>query len=118
MAKSKLTLEERFWSKVSIPEDPAEECWLWMGSLLGVGYGSITAFNKEDRAHRVSWMLHHNTDRIPEGMVVCHKCDVRACVSPYHLFLGTQGDNMRDMVKKGRHRTGPRFKCRKCGHVN
>ena len=51
-------------------------------------------------AHRISWMLHRGP--IPDGMYVCHRCDVRECVNPDHLFVGTSLDNWQDMDAKGR----------------
>lgn len=52
-------------------------------------------------AHRFAWELHFGP--IPPGQQVLHRCDLRACVNPDHLFLGTQGDNVRDCVNKGRY---------------
>ncbi|MGI9292377.1 MAG: HNH endonuclease signature motif containing protein [Pseudomonadales bacterium] len=85
---------EGFFDKVS-PE-PNSGCWLWMGAITNGGYGS---FKRGLKAHRISWEIHRNP--IPEGFCVCHKCDVRSCVNPDHLFLGTYLDNHRDMVAKG-----------------
>lgn len=53
------------------------------------------------KAHRVAWSLHNNR-QIPDKLQVLHKCDVRNCVNPEHLFIGTNSDNMVDMVQKGR----------------
>jgi hypothetical protein len=94
------TLHERFWAKVK--RNAPDACWPWVGVILGNGYGSLTAFNKADTAHRVSWMLANGP--IPTGLFVCHKCDVRSCVNPAHLFIGTAKDNTRDMIAKGRAR--------------
>lgn len=65
-----------------------------------MGYGQIEIDGRSQQAHRVAWML-HNGD-IPTGLRVLHHCDVRNCVNPEHLFLGTQRDNVDDALKKGK----------------
>ncbi len=92
---------ERFEDKF-IPE-PNSGCWLWTASVWN-RYGQFGVANKSHRAHRVSWQLYRGP--IPAGLCVLHKCDVPTCVNPNHLFLGTQTDNVADMMKKGRHVSG------------
>lgn len=93
----------KFITKVAFA---GSDCWYWYGAMHKLGYGLMNALG-ESKAHRISWRLHKG--EIPDGLFVLHKCDVRNCVNPDHLFLGTQTDNMRDMVNKNRHRkTGPK----------
>lgn len=92
-------LETRFHDSY-IPE-PNSGCWLWIKSIRKEsGYGSIGDGGRVFPAHRISYELHRG--EIEEGLLVCHKCDVRSCVNPDHLFLGTQQDNMDDMREKHR----------------
>lgn len=88
---------DRFWAKV----DKSGECWIWNGARAGNGYGQVNFGNKRQKAHR--WIYEQEVGPIPVGMDCCHKCDVRLCVRPEHLFVGTRSDNMRDCADKGRN---------------
>ncbi len=87
------SIEDSFFEKV----DKSGPCWLWTASCWSGGYGRFRTHS----AHRFSWELHYG--EIPEGMCVLHKCDVRNCVRPCHLFLGTYKDNADDRDAKGRN---------------
>lgn len=79
-------------------------CWLWTGQKrkdIDGGYGLIKIDGRITRAHRVSYETYKGP--IPEGLFVCHTCDVPLCVNPDHLFLGTLQDNNLDMYMKGRN---------------
>lgn len=89
---------ERFWQKL----DRQGSCWLWNGSRNADGYGRLKQQAKWVRAHRFAYRLVHGP--LPDGLLVCHRCDVRNCCNPDHLFLGTSRDNNRDMIEKGRAR--------------
>ena len=75
-------------------------CWLVQGGLTSNGYARIRINKVARLAHRVAYELFYGP--IPEKMQVNHHCDVRHCINPKHLFLGTQSDNMRDCKSKGR----------------
>lgn len=88
--------EKRFWSLV----DKTGDCWLWNGSKRK-GYGSFYARGKTHVAHR--WIYERIHGKQPSNIDACHRCDVRSCVNPTHLFAGTRSQNMLDMHSKNRH---------------
>lgn len=97
------TAEQRFWAKVTIPsiERTSDGCWLWIGGKTSFGHGRF-CFSRGNLmpAHKYMWELVNGS--IVTGLQVLHRCDVPACVRPSHLFLGTQADNICDMIQKHR----------------
>lgn len=91
---------ENFYSKIMV--DPNSGCWLWTAALDVGGYGVFGIGQKLARAHRFAWEM--ISGPIPSGLCALHKCDIRACCNPDHIFIGTRQDNSTDMVLKGRHR--------------
>jgi len=88
--------------ELSIPE-PNSGCWIWLGVCDQSGYGMFYAKEVGNiRAHRASYAIYHGD--IPAGLVVRHKCDNAYCVNPAHLETGTQQQNIRDSVARGRFR--------------
>ena len=84
---------------MSMPE-PNSGCQLWLGGVANRRYGTLKINRQHQRAHRVAWEMANGP--IPKGLVVCHRCDNTFCINPAHLIIGTQADNMADMVAKGR----------------
>jgi hypothetical protein len=78
------------------------DCWLWIKGRAKAGYGMLQRGDYSGSAHRFSYLNFKGP--IPEGMFVCHSCDVRSCVNPDHLWLGTAKDNSQDCSRKGRVR--------------
>jgi hypothetical protein len=92
---------EKFWQRVD--RSKPDGCWEWQAGTAR-GYGWLIRNGKTAYAHRVSWEFHNGP--IPDGLYVLHQCDNPLCANPKHLFLGTQRDNMLDMIAKGRYRGG------------
>jgi len=79
-------------------------CWLWNRYANPKGYGRANVRGRFFLAHRLSWESVNGP--IPDGLFICHKCDVPACVNPDHLYAGTVIDNSRDAVLRGRQPHG------------
>jgi len=97
-----MTVLERFEEKfIPVPESG---CWIWLAHCNRDGYGKFCLRGHPEQAHRVSYEIYR--EQIPRGLQVLHHCDVRPCVNPDHLFLGTNADNTNDRIAKDRTAKG------------
>lgn len=94
------SLEKRFWEMVD--KRGNDKCWEFTGFKNKDGYGIMSkGHSKLGSAHRISYEMHIGI--IPNGMVIMHSCDNPSCCNPAHLKIGTQNDNIQDMVSKKRN---------------
>lgn len=100
----------KFWNNKTV-EDRGylTPCWIWQGCKDKDGYGVAWDGLKKLPAHRLAYRLIHGT--LSSIFKVLHKCDVSSCFNPEHLYEGTQQDNIKDSVSKGRHRFSKRTHC-------
>jgi len=113
MGNSYISAPERFWAQTD--KRGEDECWLWTGCITSKGYGKIAVGKRQTQAHRYAYELTYGA--IPEGMCCLHRCDVKACVNPRHLWLGTLQDNVNDMVARNRQAKGEAINAAKLNAV-
>lgn len=96
-------LRTQFFENIQVARP--DDCHVWTGRCSSDGYGLMWC-RKEGLmvASRLVWEYTHGP--IPDGKLVCHQCDNPPCCNVKHLFLGTNKDNITDMVRKGRGAKG------------
>lgn len=101
-ARTRKDLEDDYTNQLNANYEVQGSCWIWKGLMYANGYGRLSRYlprtRFHQRAHIAMYQLTYGT--IPAGVFVCHSCDVKACVNPAHLWLGTNQDNQRDFIDK------------------
>jgi hypothetical protein len=87
-----------FWSKVD-RSDGDDACWVWLRAVDTSGYGVLKVWGRKVSAHRYSYELAYTS--IPQGMLICHRCNNRLCVNPRHLYVCTSHQNVQDAIEAG-----------------
>lgn len=83
-------------------------CWEYTGSKFTNGYGRVYGNTGESKAHRHSFALTKGKigKRNGKSLMVLHKCDIRSCCNPKHLYRGNHRKNMQDMTDRKRQARG------------
>jgi len=102
---TKKNILEDVWEKINIGGE--DDCWEWVGNIRKDGYADFTVGGKKILVHRAAYQT--RIKEIPKDICVLHTCDNRKCCNPKHLFLGTQCDNIKDMIKKERNAKGNQY---------
>lgn len=100
---------DRITEKVTY--EPNSGCWLWTGGLSSYGYGATQFQGRQLLMHRVVFEMYNGA--VPGTGVLCHRCNVRSCVNPDHIYIGTAQSNVMDAVRSGRHAHGTTHGCSK-----
>ncbi len=113
--RKRKSILERFEEKINkdgpIQAHMDTACWEWTAGKSRQGYGKFgfgPCRGQLQGAHRVSWKLYKGP--IPDGMGVLHKCHNPGCANPDHLYVGTQQQNMNDMVEANRQAKGSQYR--------
>ena len=93
-----ITFKEKFWNQVDIKN--FDECWEFSKKIYKNGYGCFRINGNDILAHKISWIINNGIRKT--GLVIMHSCDNRKCVNPNHLSMGTNQDNILDMINKNR----------------
>jgi hypothetical protein len=107
------------WIEERVRVEPEHGCWMWLGAVNPEHlYGQLMFHGRTMNAHRAFYI--HCFGELTSGEHALHTCDrfypagdmtYRRCVNPSHVFVGSNLDNIADMVAKGRNSRGERHHC-------